>query len=238
MREVQEYDQTVDTPTNNFCTLNPSNPTLATGSITQGNLVFKNTLNSSPHHGIAYGTMAVTAGKWYWEVVVDAVGGTAMTIGVHEVSEFSPNDFVGNNGVGYFSNGNFHYRGSETGSLNTFTTGDTIGVALDMDNRKVYFSKNGAWENSGDPTSGATGTGAAGGTVRSENVTMCPAVANYNSGICSCNFGNPPHPYAIHTGGSGYYNQTRSDGNDYGNFQYEPPSGYYALCTKNLAQYG
>ena len=46
MREVQEYDQTVDTPTNNFCTLNPSNPTLATGSITQGNLVFKNTLNS------------------------------------------------------------------------------------------------------------------------------------------------------------------------------------------------
>ena len=91
---VAAINQCTDSPTNNFCTLNPSNPTLATGSITQGNLVFKNTLNSSPHHGIAYGTMAVTAGKWYWEVVVDAVGGTAMTIGVHEVSEFSPNDFA------------------------------------------------------------------------------------------------------------------------------------------------
>jgi hypothetical protein len=42
----------------------------------------------------------------------------------------------------------------------TYTTGDIIGVALDLDNNKLYFSKNGAWQNSGDPESGATGTGA------------------------------------------------------------------------------
>ena len=107
-----------------------------------------------------------------------------------------------------------------------------------MDNRKIYFSKNGAWENSGDPTSGATGTGAAGGTLHADNVTMTPAVANYNSGIQWCNFGNAPYVNAVHTGGSGYYNQDRADANEYGNFQYEPPSGYYALCTQNLAEFG
>ena len=235
---VTSVAQTTDTPTNNFCTLNRLNGTESNASFAEGNLKFTNTLNSSPHHGLAYGSMAVTAGKWYWEVSVDAVGGTAMTIGAHEVSEFSKNDFVGNNGVGYFSNGNFHYRGSETGSLSTYTTGDIVGVALDMDNRKIYFHKNGSWENSGDPTSGATGTGAAGGTLHADNVTMCPAVANYNSGIQSCNFGNAPYVNAVHTGGSGYYNQDRADANGYGNFQYEPPSGYYALCRQNLAEFG
>ena len=29
-----------------------------------------------------------------------------------------------------------------------------------------------------------------------------------------------------------------SDGNNYGNFEYAPPSGYYAICTKNIAEYG
>jgi hypothetical protein len=29
-----------------------------------------------------------------------------------------------------------------------------------------------------------------------------------------------------------------SDENGYGTFEYAPPSGYYALCTKNLAEFG
>ena len=52
------------------------------------------------------------------------------------------------------------------------------------------------------------------------------------------NFGNSPYVNAVHTGGSGYYNQDRADANGYGNFQYEPPTGFYAICTKNLALYG
>ena len=97
-----------------------------------------------------------------------------------------------------------------------------------MDNRKIYFAKNGTWQNSGDPTSGATGTGAAGGTLHADNVTMVPAVANFNSGVQLCNFGNPP--FTISSG--------NADGNGYGNFEYAVPSGFYALCSKNLAQYG
>ena len=221
-------DVTTDTPTNNFCTLNPLNPTESNASFSEGNLRFTNALNSSPHHALANGTMAVANGKWYWEVKVDDVGGTAMSIGAIEVTEFAKNDFTGDNGVGYFNNGNFHYRGTEDSDPNTYTTNDIIGVALDMDNRAIYFHKNGTYEDSGDPTSGSSRTGAAGGTLHASNVTMVPAVSNYDSGACNVNFGNPA--FSISSG--------NADANGYGNFEYAVPSGYYALCTKNLAEYG
>ena len=221
-------DVTTDTPTNNFCTLNPLNPTESNASFSEGNLRFTNALNSSPHHALAAGTMAVAKGKWYWEVKVDDVGGTAMSIGAIEVTEFAKNDFTGDNGVGYFNNGNFHYRGTEDSDPNTYTTNDIIGVALDMDNRAIYFHKNGTYEDSGDPTSGSSRTGAAGGTLHASNVTMVPAVSNYDSGACNVNFGNPA--FSISSG--------NADANGYGNFEYAVPSGYYALCTKNLAEFG
>ena len=220
--------QMIDTPTNNFCTLNPLNPTESNASFSKGNLAFTNTLNSSPHHALATGTMAVANGKWYWEAKCEAVGGTAMSIGAIEVSEFAKNDFTGDNGVGYFNNGNFHYRGSEDSDPNTYTTGDIIGIALDMDNRAIYFHKNGTYEDSGDPTSGSSRTGSAGGELHASNATMTPAVSNYNNGNNELNFGNP-----IHSISSG-----NADANGYGNFEYAVPSGYYALCTKNLAEYG
>ena len=221
-------DVTTDTPTNNFCTLNPLNPTESNASFSEGNLRFTNALNSSPHHALANGTMAVANGKWYWEVKVDDVGGTAMSIGAIEVTEFAKNDFTGDNGVGYFNNGNFHYRGTEDSAPNTYTTNDIIGVALDMDNRGIYFHKNGTYEISGDPTSGSSRTGSAGGQLHASNVTMVPAVSNYDSGACNVNFGNPA--FSISSG--------NADANGYGNFEYAVPSGYYALCTKNLAEYG
>jgi len=222
-----EY-QMEDTPTNNFCTLNPLNPTESNASFSKGNLAFTNSLNSSPHHALANGTIAVASGKWYWEVKCEAVGGTAMSIGAHEVSEFSKNDFTGDNGVGYFNNGNFHYRGTEDSDPNTYTTNDIIGVALDMDNRAIYFHKNGTYEDSGDPTSGSSRTGAAGGALHASNVTMTPAVSNYNNGNNELNFGS--NIYSISSG--------NADANGYGNFEYAVPSGYYALCTKNLAEFG
>ena len=97
-----------------------------------------------------------------------------------------------------------------------------------MDNLKLYWSKDGAFQNSGDPTSGATGTGA---------VAITPAqlyyiaVATISSGgvkVFSANFGSPPYS---ESGGN-------SDADGHGNFLTAPPSGYFALCTKNLAEYG
>ena len=219
-------DVTTDTPQNNFCTLNTLTPTESNAGFSEGNLRFTNALNSSPHHALAAGTMAVAKGKWYWEVRVDAIGGTAMSIGAIEVSEFAKNDFTGDNGVGFFNNGNFHYRGTESSDPGTYTTNDIIGVALDMDNRKIWFHKNGTYEDSGDPTSGSTGTGAV--SLNASDVTMAPAVSNYNSGICNVNFGNPAWSVS----------STQADDDGYGNFEYDVPAGFYALCTKNLAEYG
>ena len=58
--------------------------------------------------------------------------------------------------------------------------------------------------------------------------TISPVAGHYGSGSISFNFGHPP--YAISSG--------NADGNGYGNFEYTVPSGYYSLCTKNLAEFG
>jgi hypothetical protein len=88
----------------------------------------------------------------------------------------------------------------------------------------VYFAKNGTWENSGDPTSGASRTGAATITV-GETYLLGGTV--YNS-TYQANFGNPTYANS----------SDAADANGYGAFEYAPPSGYLALCTKNLAEEG
>ena len=85
---------------------------------------------------------------------------------------------------------------------------------------------NGSWYNSGDPTSGSTGTGSL-ADLDANGVVMFGS-HNYNNSATELNFGSPP--YSISSG--------NSDGNGYGNFEYSVPSGYYALNTKNLAEYG
>jgi hypothetical protein len=100
--------------------------------------------------------------------------------------------------------------------------------AYDLDNNKIYFGQKWNLGKSGDPTSGASGTGSL-GTLTSG--TYQPSLCNGNYDIStdmSLNFGNPP--FTISSG--------NSDANGYGNFEYAVPSGYYALCTKNLAEYG
>ena len=102
---------------------------------------------------------------------------------------------------------------------------------MDLDNDKVYFSKNGTWQNSGDPTSGSTGTGAISiPSLTSEDFVFI-AAGEWNGSDTSTfevNFGNPT--FSISSG--------NKDANGYGNFEYAPPSGYYAICSKNLAEYG
>ena len=108
----------------------------------------------------------------------------------------------------------------------TYTTDDMIGIALDMDNTKVYFHKNGTYINSGNPTSGSTGTGAF--SLNAAETLVTPAVSNYQSGICNVNFGSPS--FSISSG--------NQDGDGYGNMEYAVPSGYYVLNSKNLSEYG
>jgi hypothetical protein len=112
----------------------------------------------------------------------------------------------------------------------TMVDGDIVNLALDLDNGYFYFGVNGTYLNSGDPTSGASGTGAV-FTLTATDLSkfIIPAVTNAtNTTYYKFNFGNPP--YTISSG--------NSDANNYGNFEYAVPSGYYALNTKNLAEFG
>ena len=110
--------------------------------------------------------------------------------------------------------------------------------ALDMDNYELWHGINGTWSDSGDPTSGATGTG---GIVNQSS----------NSYRTNLNHGEPMFPF-IQDGSTGgqmkaYMNfgnpvvansSSNADANGYGDFEYAVPSGFYSLCTKNLAEFG
>ena len=100
-------------------------------------------------------------------------------------------------------------------------------VAMDLDNSKAYWGKNGTWIDSGDPTSGATGTGAR-DIANVSSGTFAFAVSHREGGNGQANFGNPP--FSISSG--------NADDNGYGNFEYDVPTGYLALCTKNLGSDG
>jgi hypothetical protein len=95
---------------------------------------------------------------------------------------------------GYDSaNGNVYNNGSGSAYGDTFAQGDIISVALDLDNNKLYLAKNGTWQNSGVPTSGATGTGAVSITSsQTYFLGTCHATTTTRTSSYSANFGNPP----------------------------------------------
>jgi len=213
-------DQSTDTCTNNFCTLNPlkNNTTLS-----EGNLKCVTGTGTSQ---VATSTFAPNAGKWYWEVKVDDA--TALMVGVADITATLANsDWAASGGYYYYNTGVTYNNNSSSSYGDSFTDGDIIGVALDLDNNKIYFSKNGTFQNSGDPTSGSSGTGAA-FTLTGQYFPALSNGSSHNGATAQMNFGSPS--FSISSG--------NADANGHGNFEYSVPSGYFALCTKNLAENG
>jgi hypothetical protein len=228
-------DQCTDTPTNNFATLNPlivpsedNAPTLS-----EGNCKVVTSDNGS-YGGLS--TIGVSAGKWYAEFkyITASADVRAVVAVARDLDPFNTSDdSLGQDSksLSYRSVDGNSYNNNSTASYgDTWAANDIIGIALDLDNLKVYFSKNGTWQNSGDPTSGATGTGALTASLSAGEFHFigCGDVTGSYSETLSVNFGNPPYANS----------SSVADANGYGAFEYAPPSGYYALCTKNLAKYG
>ena len=226
---------TTDTPTNNFATLNNLNIRLGKGlTHSNGNLQVQTGTSSGTLGG--YSTIAgLKSGKWYAEYKPTVVGTNAtMRFGI-ESSDFTAADGLCNVAASaYASNGNKGRNATDTSHGNSYDDNDIIGVAVDLDNGAIYFSKNGTWQNSSDPESGSSKTGAAYTdilTILPDGGYMFAFNFSYNNSqqeTVQANFGNPI--FSISSG--------NSDGNGYGLFEYAVPSGYYALCTKNLAEYG
>ena len=223
-------DQTTDTPTNNFATLNPLVYNYAGATLTEGNVKI---LTGSSENSFVTNTIAPSNGKWYTEIKVTDVGSDALLGITKKPVPVGPNHYPGEQAydVAYYSGGHKAIGTSFSSYGDSYTTNDIIGIAMDLDNDKVYFAKNNTWQDSGDPTSGATGTGAISIPSLSGFDDVFIAAGEWNGSDTSTfelNFGNPS--FSISSG--------NADANGYGNFEYAPPSGYYALCTKNLAEFG
>ena len=221
-------DQATDTPTNNFAVLNHLAWTTGSGlTFSEGNL---KVANSASDWRPVISTIPVTTGKWYCEIKCTAVGSGGQ-YGVTPITDYNdPGDLAYNIGdqartFVYINDGNKENNGSAASYGDTYTTNDIIGIAIDLTNNYIYFSKNGTFQASGDPTSGSSGTNAAYALTDGYYYGFTFAT---NAGTGEINFGSPPYANS----------SDAADANGYGAFEYAPPSGYYALCTKNLAEFG
>jgi len=232
VNNLTSIDQTTDTPTNNYATMNSLIP-FSGGSVTYSNGNLDGSAGAFDMNTST--TIGVNNGKWYWELKWTGNGGFDRPGIVPE--SYNPNLTAAIEGIAWnrlsTSDGMYMLNVSQSGSWGSaFSTGDIIMFALDCDNKKFYIGQNGTWRNSGDPTSGASGTGAVdySSTSPLNSEFLFPSMSKGNAGTTTWqfNFGNPA--FTISSG--------NSDGNGYGNFEYSVPSGYYALNTKNLAEYG
>ena len=217
--------KTEDSPSNVFATLNAITPS-SNNNRAGGTRHF----NNSGTYDMRHSTLAVSKGKWYAEFYMADMTGGFTQVGIQDTTQFNDYSFMTNSsrGYGYLKDGTKRNASSISSYGDTFTSGDYIGVAVDLDNNKIYFSKNGVWQNSGDPTSGATGTGSAFDIA--DGYDYCIATSSNDAGtdqITDVNFGN------------GYFNVnavssagTNASGN--GIFEYDVPTGYTALSTKGL----
>ena len=210
--------QNKDTPSNVFAT---GNILIPGTTLTQGNLTISAPSNYSRS---AFSTLAVSKGKWYFEM---KPSGSAGMMGVCDVTQVAFTEHIGvpSRGYGYNFNGQRYNNNTSYSWGNTFGSGDIIGCALDLDNNKIYFSKNGTWQESGDPTSGATGTGSAFDIASGYDYSL--AFHAYSGSTTNANFGNGYFGTTFVTSA-----QNPDDGN--GIFEYDVPAGYRALCTKSI----
>ena len=193
----------------NYCTLNPLVGGANIGQITFANGNLDATWSATGNYAVALGTVGVNSGKWYWETLI--VGNSGFWLFGVAKEGVSLTNYIGGDisGYGYYSvDGKTYNNNSASAYGNSYTTNDIISVALDLDNGKVFFAKNGTWQNSGSPTAGtnAAYTGLTGRFFPAYAEGTASAATAY-----SCNFGQRP-------------------------FVYTAPSGFTALCTQNLPE--
>jgi len=232
---VQGYgteDNTTDTPTNNFATANPLGSNAS--AFAEGNTKTTGDTGTSYSLG-ASSSIGFKSGKWYMEFKVSDVGNNTY------IGLMKDGNHLSVNGDYQYPLGNLFYRhdgdkltgsgsgfGVDTTYGDTFTDNDIIGVAADMDNRNLYFYKNGTIQNSGTAAFTSSLISSTAGSSIEDDTYYFFFTAGYNDSILFHNYGQPS--FSISSG--------NTDANGYGNFEYAVPSGYYSLCTKNLAEFG
>ena len=241
---ITSADQAVDTPTNNFAIISNAmrdNSELSYSTVSDGGTRFRTT---SSQWVTSVSSIGVTKGKWYAEfnVIGSRPNNWFGIASMEQLNNNSGNSSTGSHlgesgknwSIGYYqANGKLDEQQNSgytttSGWGGTVSQNQIVGVALDMDNHKLYMSVNNVYQNSGNPVTGANAI------TFDDTETVAIANTGYSLGsgndtITGYNFGG------YRTGG---LPDNATDENGYGAFRYAPPSGYYALCTKNLAEYG
>jgi len=236
LNNITSADQATDTPTNNFCTLNILDQEFdGTNIITDG---ATNVRIAGSGSGALRGTYAVSQGKWYWEMKITPIN-TSSFYGVWGIYTADknltgyPGSTTGSWGI-YGGNGKAYYNGSSTTFYtDSIASGDIFSYAFNADDGQLFLYKNGSI------------IGANSGDLIATSGTSFPADFTYYSPTFADGT-NSPEPsgllsrFEVNFGGFTNFSiaSGNTDENGYGNFEYAPPSGYYALCSKNLAEFG
>jgi len=198
----------------NYCTLN----LLDRGSSYAPTLSDGNLKSASPNNtqNPARGTLAATSGKWYFEGTCTArqynpgIGVMSASTSLGTGDNFR--SFWGTQGAAWYSytggTNTIYSNGSNSSYATAFATNDTIMVAYDIDAGKIWFGKNGTWNDSGDP---------AAGTSHAATFTHTDSITPFIDGSYSS---SPGDSWALNFGQKP--------------FKYVPPEGFKVLCLANL----
>jgi len=220
---LTSLDQSTDTCTTNFATINSLDNYYAQAAFSNGNLTVV-----TPVSQYAYirSTIAAPSGKWYAEMKITTASAADNQHGIVSDAAINSTGGVGERAkaYGYRGSGQVVSGGSVVSySAASYTAGDIISIAMDLDNNLIFFYKNGAIQNSG------TGLAITAPASTTDGVYYFATSDNANAGGGSYqfdwNFGSPS--FAISSG--------NTDGNGFGNFEYAVPTGFLSLNTKNLA---
>ena len=217
-----------------------SSSTNNTTTYSEGNCKLAPSDNNSMVH--SSNTIAMPPnGKWYMElkflstnvsyggiIDIDKVGNASRAN-----VDLSSSGTSGYNSVVYQTN--YIYAGTSSSYGDDIENNDIMGIAFDADNGALYIALNGTWQNSGDPTSGASKTNA----IDISGQSWYAGVTGWSICIGDGSTSNGD-TYEVSFGGCPGFavSSAQADDNGYGIFEHDVPAGYYAICTKNLAEFG
>ena len=220
---------TKDSPTNVFATFNSLDKRAGGVDFSNGNT---KVVTSGSNRNYVTLNQAFTNGKWYMECRFTA-GTSNGYVGFCDMSDLQ---MTGTSTLGDLSNearvnydGSYEKNNSSTsGWAGSFTDNDILGLCLDCDNNRFTLSKNGQFADGSGNYDEASPTAYITYTTGNFMTFAFGEGAGGSTATIEINTGNSP--YAIASG--------NADANGYGSFEYAVPSGYYALCTKNIGAYG
>ena len=238
---IAAHDVMLDSPTfnsdsngGNFATYNP----LMKGSYTdlsEGNC--RADSNTSADASYPSGNFQMLSGKWYYEQLIGNLTNSYPSTGIVAPGDYGYDLTRGifwsmrlrsDTGVAQKNSDNIQQFGTitvNTTGVASVGTGDIVSWYIDMDNKKAWFAKNGTIPNSGDPANGTN--------------PQFAWTENPTNGVTFMSQEYQSSFTVVNAGADGTFSgektaQGNSDDTGYGNFYYNPPTGFLAMCTGNI----